>query len=154
MPDVGEERSRQPGRWSNDHRLRIQRSGQAKSVPHAGGRTPSNLLIGQEEDCTAETCVAPCVALDVDAGGRTKYRAGRERASRFFSRVWYSGRAEPGGHPTAKPDGVADWLSGLTVREGMTVLDPFAGGGSLAVAAARAGASRVIAVEREAGTAS
>src|SRR5690625_6777988 len=52
-------------------------------------------------------------------------------------------------HPTVKPTDLMAWLVRLVTPEGGTVLDPFAGSGSTAVAAKREGFG-FIAIEREA----
>ena len=43
------------------------------------------------------------------------------------------------GHPCPKPIAWADWLIGKSTKEGMTVLDPFAGSGTSLVSAKRLG---------------
>lgn len=94
----------------------------------------------------------------IDSQGRTKYREGREAASRFFTRLRYSPRApaseRPHGagvsHPTAKPQQLLEWLAALVVKPGSTVLDAFSGSGAVAEAVIRAGAGAVTAIEREA----
>src|SRR5665213_1304044 len=149
IPSQNDDRSRKPGTDRKGHALRIQRRGNAKSIPHPLGRHPSNLVLLHEEGCSSDACIDSCPATAIDENGRRKCRAGRERASRLFSRLYYSSRATPGGHPTAKPDPLCEWIAALTVREGMNVLDPFGGGGSISIAIARRGGN-VICVEHEA----
>ena len=52
--------------------------------------------------------------------------------------------------PNYETKRISNWLATLIVRPDSVVLDLFSGGGRLAIAAARAGVRRVIAVEREA----
>ena len=151
-----ENRARRPGRvtdrstWSIAHRETI-------SVPHEGGRLPGNLILEHSEDCAETACALGCVVAEIDAQGRTKYAAGREPASRFFTRLRYSPRARAsvgaGGvganHPTEKPQQLLEWLAALVVKPGATVLDAFAGSGGVSEAALRAGALAVTAIERE-----
>ena len=151
-----ENRARRPGRvsdrstWSIAHRETI-------SVPHEGGRLPGNLILEHSEDCAETACALGCVVAEIDSQGRTKYAAGREPASRFFTRLRYSPRARAsvgaGGvganHPTEKPQQLLEWLAALVVKPGATVLDAFAGSGGVSEAALRAGALAVTAVERE-----
>ncbi|WP_162240715.1 DNA methyltransferase [Leifsonia sp. Leaf264] len=151
---TNEDRSRMPGKVRAEHAVRVQRRGHGRVDAHAAGRWPSNVVLEHEPRCTDSECAETCPATVVDEGGRQKYRAGRERASRLFSQVRYAPRATPGGHPTAKAESLATWLAELTVAPHMTILEPFAGGGSLALAAARrlaelGGGGRVIAVEKE-----
>ena len=58
------------------------------------------------------------------------------------------GRDVPSTHPTAKPVTLGRWLVRTYSHAGDVVLDPFAGGGSLAVAA-REEERRVIAIEQD-----
>jgi DNA modification methylase len=69
--------------------------------------------------------------------------------ARFFYSAKAS-KAERAGsrHPTVKPVNLVSWLAKLVTPPGGTVLDPFAGSGTLAVAAARNGFNCVL-IERE-----
>lgn len=153
---AAENRSRRPGRvteratWSIANRDTI-------SVPHRGGRLPGNLIIEHSEGCAEMACEVGCVVGEIDVQGRRKYAAGKEPASRFFTRLRYSPRARPSAahgvagapHPTEKPEQLLEWLAALVVKPGSAVLDAFAGSGAVSEAVIRAGAGAVTAVERE-----
>jgi hypothetical protein len=125
-----------------------------------GGRLPGNLIVEHSESCTEAACETGCVVAGIDSQGRRKYAAGREPASRFFTRLRYSPRARSSAgqgvagapHPTEKPEQLLEWLAALVVKPGGTVLDAFAGSGAVSEAALRAGAGAgaVTAIEREA----
>jgi len=66
------------------------------------------------------------------------------RPDTFISKVHGSSDKE---HPVAKPLSVMRWLIERTTRPGETILDPFAGSGTTAIAALEAGRN-VICVER------
>lgn len=76
-------------------------------------------------------------------------------ASRFFPVFRYEAkpsrqeRGRGNRHPTVKPIALMAWLVRLVVAEGGTVLDPFLGSGTTAIACARAGVD-CIGIEREA----
>ena len=156
FPPTAENRARRPGRITHRASWSIANRDTA-SVPHPGGRLPGNLILEHAEACTEEECEVGCVVAELDAQGRTKYAAGREPASRFFTRLRYSPRARAsvgaGGvganHPTEKPQQLLEWLAALVVKPGATVLDAFAGSGAVSEAALRAGALAVTAIELE-----
>jgi site-specific DNA-methyltransferase (adenine-specific) len=62
-------------------------------------------------------------------------------ASRFFccARASKKDRGEGNNHPTVKPQALMQYLIRLVTTEGATVLDPFLGSGSTAVAAVELG---------------
>lgn len=157
VPGTAENRARRPGRvtdrasWSIANRDTV-------SVPHRGGRLPGNLIVEHSESCTEAACEVGCVVAGIDTQGRRKYAAGREPASRFFTRLRYSPRARSSAtrgatgvpHPTEKPQQLLEWLAALVVKPGATVLDAFAGSGAVSEAVIRAGAGAVTAVDQEA----
>lgn len=124
-----------------------------RSRPHAGGRWPPNVLVD------------PAAAAEIDrqseqSGARSEHHGDAGGAGRFFPIFRYVRKPSPRergghGHPTVKPVELMAWLLGLVVPPGGTVLDPFAGIGSTAVAACYQAASphggpgRIIAIERE-----
>ena len=155
VPRTVENRSRRPGRISESASWSIANR-EEPSVPHLAGRLPGNLIVEHSEDCTEVACDVQCHAAKLDAQGRTKYAPEKEPASRFFTRLRYSPRAQPSGrlngglsHPTEKPQQLLEWLAALVVRPGSNVLDPFAGSGAVSQAVLRAGADAVTAIERE-----
>ena len=150
---AAENRSRRPGRVTDRATWAIA-NGEAFSVPHRGGRLPGNLLVEHAEGCSEEACEVGCVVAGIDVQGRRKYAAGKESASRFFTRLRYSPRARSttahgATHPTEKPEQLLEWLAALVVKPGSVVLDAFSGSGAVSEAALRAGAGAVTAIERE-----
>lgn len=135
-----DDRSRPPGISRRGDTLFMQR-GTARSVSHAAGRYPGNLLFVHDEHCTSETgCAADCHV----AGFEHTYPG----KSKFFPAFYYSGRASKAErpvvdgieHPTIKPVALMEWLVALGApAAGMLVLDPFAGTGSTGLACARLG---------------
>lgn len=73
----------------------------------------------------------------------------RNEGRRYPTSVLTFDRDRPSHHPTAKPVNLCRWLVKTYSHPGQTVLDPFAGGGSTAVAALREGRN-VIACELDA----
>jgi len=71
-------------------------------------------------------------------------------AARFFycAKASRADRGEGNSHPTVKPQALMQWLVKLVCPPGGTVLDPFAGSGSTAVACVKTGRA-CVAVERE-----
>ena len=128
------------------------------TVPRREGRTPGNVLLEHDDECSDDICVDRCPVAAIDAQARSKYAAGRELPSRGFTRLRYSGRAPESERPflegvvapTVKPQNVLRWLCELMVRPGMIVLDPFGGSGAIAEAVLRADAN-CVSVERDAG---
>ena len=151
-----ENRSRRPGRVSDRSTWSVANR-EAVSVPHRGGRLPGNLIVEHSEGCAEMECEVGCVVGEIDAQGRRKYAAGKEPASRFFTRLRYSPRARSSAahgvagapHPTEKPEQLLEWLAALVVKPGGMVLDAFAGSGAVSEAVIRAGAGAVTAIERE-----
>ena len=150
---TAENRARRPGRISDRATWSIANR-EAVSVPHRGGRLPGNLIVEHSEGCAEMECEVGCVVGEIDAQGRRKYAAGKEPASRFFTRLRYSPRArsttaQGSPHPTEKPDQLLAWLAALVVKPGGVVLDAFAGSGAVSEAVIRASAGAVTAIERE-----
>jgi len=153
---ISENLSRMPGRVS-PHAAWAVGGRSHSSSPHRGGRFPGNVILEHSALCTEDQCDPTCVAAEIDAQGRRKYRQGKERASRFFTRLRYSPRAGASERPnidgvsapTVKPQQLLEWLCALVVKPGATVLDPFSGSGAIAEAALRGGAGHLIAIERE-----
>jgi len=81
-------------------------------------------------------------------GGGGEYREGRTRCRNVFSLATGGGQDTGGGHPPPYPIQLADWVMKINTPDGGTVLDPFAGSGTTAVAALRNGFQSV-AIERE-----
>jgi len=71
-------------------------------------------------------------------------------ASRYFycAKASRSERGKNNKHPTVKPIKLFEWLIKLVTREEQTVLDPFIGSGTTAIAAYRVG-RKYIGIERE-----
>ena len=59
-----------------------------------------------------------------------------------------TGTVNKNNHPTVKPIALFEWLIKLVTREGQTVLDPFLGSGTTAIAAHNTG-RKCIGIEKE-----
>lgn len=138
------------------------------------GYWPANLALGHEPDCDEPRgdCVPGCVVPLIDRiaaqerapgappfsrlfyaakASRAEREAGLEllvkRRSPIFSGS--GGQARANLHPTVKPIGLMRWLVRLVVPPGGVVLDPFAGSGSIGIAAVLE-ARQFVGIEREA----
>lgn len=112
--------------------------GTAKLTGHEErGRWPANIIHDGSDDVEREFA-AFMQDADVGSPARFFYSAKASDDDRLGSK-----------HPTVKPIDLMAWLIKLTTRAGGTVLDPFSGSGSTAMAALREG-RRCIAIEREA----
>lgn len=140
-----EDLSRTPGKPSKDGAMYFVRGGDAKSVPHAGGRYPMHQVFVHSPECSAEgECVPQCPAAlyDLAHGGK----------ARFFRSFYHSGRTPQAErtpvngrpHLTVKPVALMEWLVGIASLPGQTVLDPFAGTGSTGVACEALGRHSVL----------
>ena len=151
IPSIDADRGRTPGRRNEANHWRIQRTGEARSVPHPGGRIPSNVLLQHETQCQpGGVCQSDCPAEIIRLQGLAS-RGRNQDARRFYQGFFHhpkaplSERTSVNGvtGPTVKAQGVMDWLVALAVRPGELVLDPFAGTGSTLLACARAGVRSV-----------
>lgn len=144
-----EDLSRTPGAPKQGGVMFYDRGGMEKSVPHAGGRYPHNMVFVHSDDCVeGGACVPNCSAAlyDLEHPGKTRYfrsfyHSGRTPQS---ERITVNGEA----HLTVKPVSLMEWLVGIATLPGQTVLDPFAGSGSTMVAATKLGRNSIM-FERE-----
>lgn len=151
IPELpGEQRSRTPGQVSDRAAWGI--AGRTeRSTPHEAGRLPTDVLLECLPTCEPTLHAPGCAGAVIDGQQAPRH----PHPSRFFSNtIRYSGRPEPaerahGTHPTQKPRAVCDWLATGLVQPGATALDLFAGSGAITAAMLRAGAGRVVAIERE-----
>jgi site-specific DNA-methyltransferase (adenine-specific) len=151
IPAIDADRGRTPGRRNEANHWRIQRTGEARSVPNPGGRMPSNVLLQHGTLCIpGGVCQSDCPAEII----RLQALASRGRnqdARRFYQGFYHHPKAPLSERtsvdgvtgPTVKAQGVMDWLVALAVRPGELVLDPFAGTGSTLLACAKAGVRSV-----------
>jgi predicted RNA methylase len=157
IPAIDADRGRTPGRRNEANHWRIQRTGEEKSVPHPGGRMPSNVLLQHGTLCMpGGVCQSDCPAEIIRLQGLAS-RGRNQDARRFYQGFFHHPKAPLSERtsvdgvtgPTVKAQGVMDWLVALAVRPGELVLDPFAGTGSTLLACARAGV-RSVGIEIEA----
>jgi site-specific DNA-methyltransferase (adenine-specific) len=153
IPAGDEDRSRTPGRVSENATWRVKRESGERSTPPAAGRMPGNVLLQHTEHCTDNECHDFCPVRIVREQGSSSRGRG-EDAARFYP-VLHHPKASRGerpslegvGAPVVKPLGVMEWLVALATRPGQLVLDPFAGTGTTLEACARAGV-RAVGIER------
>jgi site-specific DNA-methyltransferase (adenine-specific) len=148
------------GTW-DDSNSGICKDGEARPVI---GRWPANLVHDGSDDVLAAFPQSDGHAglVDGQSSDRNVYSNGvgpRPRmeprndpgsAARFF----YAAKADTDDrcdskHPTIKPVSLIRWLARLVTPPGGTILDPFAGSGTLGVAALREGFDAIL-IEREA----
>jgi DNA modification methylase len=124
-------------------------------------RWPANVLLGHDERCSADGCVAGCAGAAIDRADRRVQRTAPPSRLFFCAKVSRSEREAgcehlPAGelnlfpnahgkgrapakarnpHPTVKPIELMRWLVRLACPAGGVVLDPFCGSGSTGVAA-------------------
>jgi site-specific DNA-methyltransferase (adenine-specific) len=151
----------------------------AESLAHPAGRWPANIVhdgsdevleafaefgeskggtfrVNEAEEVTGEnvhegykrpgrSCLTHKIAGQVRQFGDTG------TAARFFytAKASRKERGEGNNHPTVKPLALMRWLAWLVARVGETVLDPFGGSGTTAVACQQEGRECII-VEKEA----
>lgn len=123
-----------PGEHGYEGRTRVSGFGISAGVRNDGGRWPTNLCHDGSEEVLA------CFPI---------------KNGKSVARFFYSGKARDedrlgSKHPTIKPIDLMRWLVRLVTPKGGLVLDPFAGTGTTAVAAAWEGMDSIM-VEREAG---
>lgn len=142
---TSDDRSRKPGSASAGDIINMSR-GAERSSSHPGGRWPTNMVLVHGPDCGDQHCEPGCPAAELES-----QKAG---AARYFPQFHYSGRAAKSERPSVdgvehhsvKPLALTEWLVRLAAPlESMVVLDPFAGSGTTAEAAARQGRSAIIA---------
>ena len=119
------------------------------------GRFPANLLHDNSEEvrgCFPESTSGAKKANQKNYNHEDKefvatlgasvneYQASSGNASRFFKSIIYqakaskSNRGEGNNHATVKPTALMEYLINMVSREGQTILDPFGGSGTTAIA--------------------
>lgn len=174
----GDERGAQPGKFSPEpgmNEQRRRRTGESNTPDM--GRWPANVAHDGSEEVLGELpYTLPATGrqrhCSISIGGGSAYggssgpfvTTGHEDDGGSAARYFYCAKPSRGEkeaglygspverrntHPTAKPIALFRWLIRLACPRGGLVLDPFAGSGTTAIAAALEG-RRWIAVEREA----
>jgi site-specific DNA-methyltransferase (adenine-specific) len=124
-----------------------------RSAPHAGGRWPANICHDGSDDVLSAFPDAPGQLYTVkgtepsspfanvygdmpNRAGSAEPRGDSGSAARFFycAKATTEERGEGNNHPTVKPVALMRWLCRLVTPKGGTVLDPFMGSGSTALA--------------------
>lgn len=132
--------------------------------PNELGRWPANLIIDGSEEVIELFPSAPGQLADIkgtEPSSLTKAVFGERKRLPFEKRIdngsaarfFYTAKADKkdrlnSNHPTVKPVDLMRYLVRLIIPKGGTVLDPFAGTGTTAIAAYREGMQSIL-IERE-----
>jgi hypothetical protein len=168
--DLEETNAKNPGRDDKADPPNAMNPGMPQQTVNTEGRYPSNVVFDETEaerldrkvgelsggartpqsgtgrnTSDAPTRNDPDERIQLESGGPSRYF--------YTSKASKAERTEDGSiendHPTVKPLDLAEWLVKLVTAEGQTVLDPFAGSGTIPKAAKQIG-RQFVGIERQA----